>query len=165
MARERRVRRARLGLVTAAAIVVALLLLVGVRALVANPGPTLGPTAAADLVLGSCLLENGPDLDRYTVIDCNSSHPQQVVASMDLTVAAESYTSFESVSAFAVEVCNRYLEYGLFIRPEAQSTDFALAPIAVPTRKQFTAGRTTALCAITAADGSQLAGSLYRPMP
>ncbi|MDF1479644.1 septum formation family protein [Leifsonia sp. H3M29-4] len=162
---ERGPRWARIGLIAAAAVVVAIIATVGFRAVLANPTPALGATAAADLKLGSCLAEDGVDLATWTVVDCQIEHPQQVVASMDLSVVTNVYSAFSAMTTMAEEICDRYLEYGLFVEDSVDAKTHDLVGIAVPSQEQYEAGDTIALCAVVALDGSALTGDLYRPMP
>jgi hypothetical protein len=158
-------RWARIGIIAAAAVVVAIVAIVGFRALLSNPAPPLEVTAAADLQLGSCLAEDGTDLESWTVVDCATGHPQQVVASMDLSVVTNVYSAFSAMTSVAEEICDRYLEYDLFVQPVADPKTHDLVAIAVPSLEQYEAGETIALCAIVALDGAELTGDLYRPMP
>jgi hypothetical protein len=155
----------RIGIIAAAAVVVAIIATVGVRMVLADPRPALGVTAAADLRLGSCLAEAGVDLERWTVVDCSVGHPQQVVASMDLSVVTNVYSAFSAMTTVAEEICDRYLEYDLFVQESVDSTTHDLIALAVPSQEQYEAGDTRALCAIVALDGTPITTDLYRPMP
>lgn len=155
----------RLGLIVAAGIVVALLAVILVKSLVSAPRPALGETDAPSLHLGSCLAESATDLATYAVVDCATAHPQQVVASIDMSIAAHVYTDFRAMGVYADEVCDRFIEYGLFVKPHIRNTEYDLVALAVPSQQQFDAGQVSALCAITSKNGSQLTEDLYEPMP
>ena len=156
---------ARLGLIAAGAVVVALIAVVLVRGALSAPRPALGEADASSLQLGSCLAEAAVDLERYTVVDCGSAHPQQVVGVVDMTVDSNIYTEFSAMSSYADEVCKRYLEYGLFVKPGVKNDLHEAVAIAVPTEEEFDAGSAEARCAITSRDGSDLTADLYQAMP
>lgn len=154
-----------IGLIAAAVVILAVVAVIAVRLLLASPHPTLGDTDAADLQLGSCLREDEPDLDEYTVIDCSRDHPQQVVAEIDLAKTGVEYTHYESMAVYAQEVCDRYFEYGLFVR-EGTNSGYGFALLAMPDEDDFADGDSTrALCAIVHEDGDDLDEDLYQPMP
>lgn len=165
----RQTRWSLIGIIAAVTIVVALIVLVSVRALVSVQHPQPGIVDADQLVLGSCLAEESTDAAQYTVVDCSEPHPQQVVADIDLTISTAEYTHFESRALYAQEVCNRFLEYGLFVPEHIASIfvrdAFELRLISMPTEQQLEAGRTTAYCAIRPVDGSFLVDNLYEPLP
>lgn len=168
-AAARRPRWGLIGIIAAATIVVAVIALVVVRSFLSTPHPPLGVTAVEDLQLGSCLEENTQDAPQYTVVDCRAPHPQQVVGSIDLSISTASYTHFESMAIYAQEVCDRYLEYGLFVPERIASVQvrdsYELLLLGMPTEEQYDAGPTTAFCAIRAVDGSPLTEDLHEPLP
>lgn len=153
------------GIIAAAAIVVALVAIIGIRSFSARPAIALGETDAAGLVAGSCLDEAGAERDTYTVVDCSSAHAQQVFGSVDLAAEADTYSTFEAVGLFAEAVCDRYLEYRLALVSSTNTTDHEASVIALPTEAEFTGGRTTALCSISNANGTPLTDDLYAPLP
>lgn len=153
-------------LIAGGAAVLALVLVIIFRVVLANPAPPLGPTAAHDLVPGACLAEDAADLATYTVVDCGVPHPQQVVAEIELTNDAVGvYTSYTSITSYVEEICDRLIEYDLYVTEGAGRDGHDSVALAVPDRRQFETGTDTALCAIVAQDGSELTRSLYRPMP
>lgn len=154
-----------IGIVAAATIFVALFAIIAFRALLSDPPPALGATPAAELQLGSCLAEAETDLASYTVVDCASPHPQQVVGTVDIGIRSVAYTQYTAVTVFAREVCNRYLEYSLFVRDEITPEDYTADAIAIPTETQYKSGQDQALCVVAAGDGSQLTESVYRALP
>ena len=165
----RQTRWALIGIVAAITIVVALVVLVSVRALISVPYPEPGVVDADKLILGSCLAEDSVDAAQYTVVDCSQAHPQQVVADIDLTISTADYTHFESRALYAQEVCDRFLEYGLFVPDRIADVfvraSYELRLISMPSQEQLEAGRTTTFCAIRAVDGSLLTENLYEPLP
>ncbi len=126
---------------------------------------SLGPTAATDLQPGACLLEPAPDLAEYTTVDCAESPAQQVVAEIDLGRNTAQYTTPSSLIAYAQEICDRFLEYGLYVPADIDEEVYDLVAITVPTPENVAAGDTAARCAVVARDGSPLPGSLFRQMP
>lgn len=156
---------ARLALIAAGAVVVAIVVIVVVRVLLATPHPSLGETQARDLQPGSCVTEEATDLASYTVVDCGSGHPQQVFGTIDLRIDSDIYTEFETMRAYADEICARYLEYGLFVKSGISNDVYVAKSIAMPTEQEFGDGERTALCALTASDGSALTADLYQRMP
>lgn len=153
------------GIIAAAAITAVLLGIIGVRTLTARPAIALGETPAATLALGSCLAEPGAERESYTVVSCATGHPQQVIGEVDLEAEADTYSTFEALGIFAQAVCDRYVEYGLAVVSSVSPTDHDVAVIAMPSEAEFTAGRTTALCSISNADGTALTGDLFAPLP
>lgn len=153
------------GLIAAVAITVALVAIIGIRSWSARPAIALGETDAANLVAGSCLAEAGADRDAYTVVDCSTSHAQQVIGSVDLQAEADTYSTFEAVGLFAEAVCDRYLEYGLSLVSGVSTADHEAGIIALPSEAEFDAGRTTAPCSISGADGAPLRADLFAPLP
>lgn len=153
------------GVIAAAAIVVALGAIIGIRSLSARPAIALGETDAASLVAGSCLAEAEAARDSYTVVDCSTSHAQQVIGSVDLEAESDTYSTFEAIGLFAEAVCDRYLEYGLFLISGVSTADHDAAVIALPSEAEFTTGRTMAMCSISGADGAPLTTDLYAPLP
>lgn len=159
-------RWARIGLITFLAIVVALATVVVVRVATRTPAIPLGATAVEDLLPGSCLEEAGRDLDEYTVVPCQDEHPQQVFAVAELELTPDVYTLVdEAIGMFGDEVCDRYLEYRLFLLADLDRGDYEVYAIAVPSVDDYAAGRTDALCAIAPLDGGTMTGDLHRPMP
>ncbi len=158
-------RLARFALIAAAAIVLVIIVVVTVKAATSTPQASLGETAVVDLVLGSCLAEDETDLDEYTVVGCAEPHPQQVVATVDLGKTENVYTQFSAMSSYAQEICNRFIEYGLFVSDDAGTDDYELVVLGMPSEQAFADGETTALCAIVDSEGGQLRESLYQPMP
>lgn len=154
-----------IGLVAGGTILLVLLGVIGVRAVVASIGPPLGVTAAADLQLGSCIAEDSFDLTEFTVVDCSIAHPQQAVGIVEMDQSTAVYTDFSAMTTYIEEVCDRFLEYGLFLPANVKNDAFDLSAIAVPTEEEFAAGRRTALCSLTSLDGGQLLGDYYRPLP
>lgn len=156
---------ARLALIAAGGVVVAIVVIVIVRVLLATPHPTLGETQARDLQPGSCVAEEAADLASYTVVDCGAGHPQQVFGIMDMRTDSDIYTEFDTMRAYADEICARYLEYGLFVKAGIRNDVYVAKSLAMPTEQEFTDGERTALCAIAALDGSALTTDLYQRMP
>jgi len=154
----------RLAINAGAAVVVALLVLLVVRLIIANAGPALGVTPVADLQPGSCLAEGSTKAEEYTVVDCSTPHEQQVVATVDLSLGRDVFTSFDAMPALAQEVCDRYLEYDLFVEQEAHEDRLSMAALGLPTEAEYEAGRTDAFCAVVATDGSKLTTDEYRPI-
>jgi hypothetical protein len=163
---RRRLPRAALIAIIAGGAVLALIV-VGVVSLAVALGAflSLGPTAATDLRPGACLAEPDADLAQYTVVDCVEEPAQQVVAEIDLGRDTEQYTTPAALDAFAQEICDRFLEYALYVPEDIDIVRFDLAAITVPTPDEVAAGDTVARCAVVARDGSPLPGSLFRAMP
>lgn len=153
------------GLIAGGTIIAVLVGVVGVRAIVASIGPPLGVTAAADLKLGSCLAEESFDLEEFTVVTCSEAHPQQVVGLIEMDQGTAVYTDFSAMTIYLEAVCDRFLEYGLFLSPDVKNDAFDLTAIAIPTEQEFAAGQRTALCSLTSLDGAALVGDYYRPLP
>jgi hypothetical protein len=153
------------GIIAAVVVTAVLLGIIGVRTLTARPAIALGETPAAALALGSCLAEPGVDLETYTVVNCGTGHPQQVIGAVDLEAESDTYSTFEAVGIFAQAVCDRYLDYGLFVASGVAPDDYDVDVIAMPSEAEFTTGRTTALCSITSSDGTALTSDLYAPLP
>ena len=160
-------RWARIGLVAFVAIVVALVALVLVRVLTRTPAIPLGVTAVSDLRPGSCLAENGVDRAEYTVVPCATEHPQQVFATAELELEDEVYGLVdEALAQFGDEVCERYLEYRLFLVADLEKGDYEAYALGVPDPDAYAAGDTDALCVIVPeSEGATLTGDLYRAMP
>lgn len=154
-----------IGIVVASAIALIIVIVIVAKIAGAAVQVPLGVTDSDELQLGSCLEQEEADLDEYTVVDCSVGHPQQVVATIDLGKGENVYTQFAAMSSYAQEVCDRLIEYGLFVREHVSSDDYEFALLAMPTEKQFEAGHTEALCAIVHSEGDELTESLYRPMP
>lgn len=157
---------ARIGLIAFVVVVVALVALVAFRVATRAPAIPLGPTAATDLRPGACLAEDSIDLDEYTVVACGQKHPQQVFAVADLELDELVYAQTGgALTAFGDEVCDRYLEYRLFLVPDLDKGDYVAQAIGVPTPAQYASGDTEASCVIAHEDGQALTTDLYRPMP
>lgn len=157
---------ARIGLIAILAIVVAIVAIVLIRVATRVPPIPLGVTAVDDVRPGSCVAEDGVDLDQYTVIPCSAEHPQQIFATADLELDEVSYGSAgEALATFGDEVCDRYLEYRLFLHEQLDKSEYRAYAVAVPTPEQYAAGDTEALCGIARADGSSFTGDAYRAMP
>lgn len=154
----------RLAIIAGAAVLVALLALLVVRVLITNAKPPLGVTSVADLQPGSCLAEGATDAEEYTVVDCATPHEQQVVATVDLSLGRDAFTSFEAMPALAQEVCDRYLEYDLFVEQPGTDDRLSMVALGLPTEAEFESGRTEAFCAVVATDGSKLTTDEYRPI-
>jgi hypothetical protein len=157
------------GLVAGAALLVLLIGGVGLRALVAALPPGLGATPVTELKPGSCLREADAGLASYTVVPCFGSHAQQVIAPVDLSVSGNVFTQFSVMSTYSQAVCDRFLEYGLFVTPEvaapATRANYTMHAFHVPTEADFKAGKVTALCSITPADGKPSTTNLYQAAP
>lgn len=157
---------ARIGLLAFVVVVVALATLVAVRLATRAPAIPLGVSSVGELRPGSCLAEDALDLDEYTVVPCGESHPQQVFASADLELDELVYTETGgALTAFGDEVCDRYLEYRLFLVAELDKDEYRAYAIGVPTPEAYESGDTDALCVIAHEDGERLTADLYRPMP
>ena len=157
---------ARIGIIALAAIIVALVAIVAVRLATRVPPIPLGVTSIDDLRPGSCLAEPQRDLAEYTVVACGEEHPQQAFATADLDLEEDVYVLVESsLATFGDEVCDRYLEYRLFLREGLETSDYEAYAIAVPDPDSYAAGDTEALCAVASADGTDITGDAYRPMP
>ncbi len=151
-------------LAVAGAIVVTVIALVIAVIVQVLSSPAFGPTPADALIPDSCLAESGTNLPTYTVVDCESTHAQPVVAEIDLGRNTAQYTTASALASYAGEVCDRFFEYGLFVSSSADER-YRLVAISVPTPEAVAAGTSRALCSIVAVDGSPLTGSLYRAMP
>jgi len=159
-------RWARYGLIALAAVVVALMALVVIRVVTRVPPIPLGATAAADLREGSCLAEAETDLSQYTVVACDEPHPQQVFAVADLELDDNVYAVVDaSLATFGDEVCDRYLEYRLYLDAALVRQDYRTSAIAVPDADAYADGRRHTLCAIARDDEDPMSGSVYRAMP
>lgn len=159
-------RWARIGLIAFVAIVVALATLVTVRVVTRVPAIPLGATAVDEVRPGSCVEESARDLAEYTVVRCDLEHPQQVFATTELELAPDVYTLVdEAIGMFGDEVCERYLEYRLFLLADLERSDYVAYAIGVPSVDEYAAGRTEALCAIAPVSGGTITGDLHRPMP
>lgn len=149
-----------------AAVVLALVTVIAVRVVTRVPAVYPGVTPAERLQLGSCLAESDRALSEYTVVGCDQPHPVQVFATVDVALDESVYAQTGGVlDAFADEVCDRYLEYRLFLVADLEKLDYAASAIAVPTPEQYAAGDTEALCVLAAEDGGPLVGDYYHPMP
>lgn len=159
-------RWARFGIILLAAIVVVLVAIVAVRLATRVPAIPLGVTAVDDLRPGACLAEDARDAAEYTVVGCGEAHAQQVFAVADLDLDDDVYALVDdALVVFGDQVCDRYLEYRLFLLDDLETSDFEAYAIAVPTSAAYADGDTEALCAIADDDGAALTSDLYRAMP
>ena len=158
---------ARLGILALAVVIVAIVAIVVVRVVTRVPPIPLGTTAIGDLRPGSCLAEAELDLVEYTVVSCSTEHPQQVFAPADLTLDDATYELVgPSLATFGDLLCNRFLEYRLFLAEELETRLYVADVIDVPDDDAYAAGDTEALCVIFPREtGATLTGDLYRPMP
>ncbi len=162
----------RIGIIAAAAAVIALGISVLVRVAVSTPAVPQGVIAAGDLAPGSCLLEPG-SLDEYTVVECGRPHQQQVIAVVDLAFPDVLYNADESLAIYADSTCARLLEYRLYLPDDLEKQEFIAAAIAPPTLEQYEAGETETRCAVlddpdrpeTGGVSADLTEDLYRPIP
>ena len=165
----RRIRWPLVGLVAGGALLLVLIGGVGIRALVAALPPGLGATPVTELQPGSCLREADPALASYTVVPCFAEHAQQFIAPVDLSVSGNVFSQFSVMSTYSQAVCDRFLEYGLFVTPEvaapAARANYTMHAFHVPTEADFAAGKVTALCSITPADGKPSRTNLYQAAP
>jgi hypothetical protein len=163
----------RIGIIAAATAVLALVIAVVVRIVLQTPAIPLGVTSVDQLLPGSCLLEPGGSADEYTVVGCSTPHQQQVIAKVDLAFPGVVYKADESLAIYANEVCNRMLEYRLYLVDDLVKTDFIAEAIAPPTLDEYDAGDTETLCAVLdhpdrpdeGGSSEDLTRDLYRPMP
>ena len=137
----------RLSLIAAATAVALLVLAVVVRVTLQSPIIPLVVTPVDKLIPGSCLQEPG-DADTYTVVACVTPHQQQMIAEVDLDFPGVDYTADSALAEYAMQACDRLLEYKLFLVPELVKSDFAMAAIGVPTLAEYQAGHTTTRCAV-----------------
>jgi hypothetical protein len=162
----------RIGIIAAATAVVALVIAVIIRIVLQTPVVPLGPTAAEDLLPGSCLLEPGA-AETYTVVPCTTPHQQQIVASIDLSFPGVDYAADEPLAVYAQYTCDRLLEYRLFLPADLVKTDFVMAAVAPPTLEHYESGQTSTLCAILddpdspekGGTSEDLTKDYYRPIP
>jgi hypothetical protein len=163
----------RIGIIAAATAVIVLIIAVIARLILQTPFIPLGTTATDDLLPGSCLVEPGGGSDEYTVVGCSTPHQQQVIARVDLLFPGVDYTADEALAIYADEVCNRLLEYRLFLVDGMEKGDFIAAAIAPPTLEQYEAGETETICSVLdhpdrpdeGGQSEDLTTDLYRPMP
>jgi len=160
-----RVHWARLGIAFGATILLVIIGIVGWSATIESAPPPVGPTVAAELVLGSCVEESESGLAEYTVTGCFFEHPQQIVAEVDLRRTVGNYSSTEALTSFVQEVCDRFIEYGLYVPLDLSEEQYELVATSVPTIEELDAGRERALCAVRSIDGSLISGDLYVPLP
>lgn len=153
-----------LAAVAGGAVVLALVVLLIVRVVITNAGPPLGVTAVTDLQPGSCLAEKAANAAEYTVVSCSTPHPQQVIAEVDLALGRDVYTSYDAVPLLAQKVCERYLEYDLYVEQETGDDRLSIVAMGVPSEAEFDDGRTTGYCAVVATDGTDLTTDDYRPI-
>lgn len=159
-------RWARIGLIALVAVVVALVAVVVVRVVTRVPPIPVGATAVGDLREGSCLAEADLTRETYTVVPCNQEHPIQVFATASLELEDSVYTTVgQSLVTFGDEVCQRYLEYRLFLVDDLAKNDFEAYAIAVPDPLAYAAGDTDALCVIAPLAGGMMTNDHYQAMP
>jgi hypothetical protein len=157
---------ARVGLIAFGVVVIALVSLVAFRVATRVPAIPTGLTAADELRPGSCIAESALDLEEYTVVPCGQPHPQQVFATADLELDDDLYAlTGGALEAFGDAVCDRYLEYRLFLDEDLDKRDYAAGAIALPTPADYAAGLTETRCVIAHDEGADLVDDLYRPMP
>ena len=165
----RRIRWPLIGLIAGGSLLVILIGGVGLRALVAALPPGLGSTAVGDLQPGSCLKEADAGLASYTVVPCFFDHGQQFISPVDLSVSGNVFTQFSVMTTYTQAVCDRFLEYGLFIVPEAASagnrSNYAMHAFHVPSEAEFNAGTVMAGCSISRADGTPSSSDLFLAAP
>jgi len=156
----------RLGILVLVAIVITLVAVVAIRLATRVPTIPFGVTAVEELPPGACLAEEAPDLTEYTVVACDTAHPQQVFATADLEFDESVYALVESsLATFGDQVCLRFLEYRLFLREEISPGDYTAYAIAIPDPQAYAAGETEARCVIAPRSGDDLTSDLHRPMP
>jgi hypothetical protein len=163
----------RIGIVAAGTAVLVLIVAVVVRIALQSPAIPLGVTPVDQILPGSCLLEPGGTSDEYTVVGCSTPHQQQAIARVDLAFPGVDYYADESLAIYADEVCNRLLEYRLYLVDDLVKTDFIGGAIAPPTLAEFDAGDTETLCSVldhpdrpeNGGSSEDLTRDLYRPMP
>ena len=160
-----RPRWALIGLIAAGTVLLIILAVIVVKVVAATPQPRLGVTSSGELLPGSCVEEEDTDLEKYTVVDCGRPHPQQIVASIDLGKGENVYTQYSAMSSYAQEVCDRLIEYGLYLRSELSYDDYEFVVVAMPSEQQFDDGQQSAMCAIVHSDGDELTESYYQKMP
>lgn len=153
-----------LALVAGGAVILTLLTLLVVRIVISNARPPLGVTAVVDLQPGSCLAEDSADAEQYTVVSCSDPHPQQVISTFDLALGRDSFTSYAAIPELASEICQRYLEYNLYVEQAPADDRLSVQALGLPTEAQYNEGRTTAFCVVVATDGSALTTDDYRPI-
>lgn len=157
---------ARVGLIAFGVVVIALSAIVAFRVATRVPVIPTGLTATADLHPGSCLAEPALDLDEYTVVPCGQPHPQQVFATADLELDDLVYAQTGgALDAFGDAVCDRYLEYRLFLDEDLETRDYSAHAIGLPSPDEYAAGLTETRCVIAHEDDEDLVEDLYRPMP
>jgi hypothetical protein len=158
---------ARLGILALAVVIVVIVAIVVVRVVTRVPPIPLGTTAVGDLRPGSCLAEGDLGLEEYTVVPCSTEHPQQVFAPANLTLDDATYQLVgPSLATFGDLLCNRFVEYRLFLDEDLESRLYLADVIDVPDDAAYAAGDTEALCVIFPREsGAMLTGDLYRPMP
>lgn len=162
---EFRPRWALIGIIAASVVLFIILAVIVVKVVAASPPVQLGVTDAGDLQLGSCLEQAAVDLEEYTVVDCGLAHPQQIVATIDLGKTENVYTQYSAMSVYAQEICDRLIEYRLYLREGPAYDDYEFVVVDMPSQGEFDDGEQRALCAIIASDGDDLTESYYRAMP
>jgi hypothetical protein len=163
----------RIGIIAAASAVLVLIIAVIARVVLSSPIIPLGVTAVDDLLPGSCVVEPGGTSDEYTVVGCSTPHQQQVIARVDLAFPGVDYTADESLAIYADEVCNRLLEYRLYLVDDLVKAEYIAGAIASPTLEEYEAGETETLCSVLdhpdrpeqGGQSEDLTRDLYRPMP
>jgi hypothetical protein len=165
----RRIRWPLIGLIAGATLLLILIGGVGLRALFAALPAGLGPTAVGEIRPGSCLEESDTSLPAYTVVPCFLDHGQQFIAPVDLSVSRNVLTQFSVMNAYAQAVCDRFLEYGLFVVPEVATAgnraNYRMRAFHVPTEAEFAAGKVMAGCSISRADGKPSDSDLFLAAP
>jgi hypothetical protein len=157
---------ARLGAIALLAGVIAVVAIVVFRVVSRTTVVSLGVTAASDLQPGSCLAEDDRELEQFTVVSCDQAHPQQVFVVADISVDDELTGQLRgAVAAFADEVCERHVEYRLYLDADLDPRDYTAIALDVPSAEGFTEGDTLVRCAVRSDNGSELVGDLYRPLP
>jgi len=165
----RRIRWPLIGLIAGASLVLILIGGVGLRALIAALPPGFGSTAVGDLHPGSCLKETDAGLAAYTVVPCFLDHGQQFIAPVDLSISGSVLTQFSVMTTYTQAVCDRFLEYALFIVPEAANpanrSNFTMRAFHVPSEAEFTSGTVMAGCSISRADAKPSSSDLFMAAP
>jgi hypothetical protein len=160
-----RPRWAIVGVIAGLTVLIIIVVVIIVKVAVNSTLVPLGVTSANELQTGSCLAEGATDLAEYTVVDCGLPHPQQVVALIDLGKTDNIYTQFSAMSSYAQEICDRLIEYRLYLREGPTYDDYQLVVVGMPSEQQFADGGQFARCAIIHTAGDELTESYYKAMP
>jgi hypothetical protein len=155
----------RLGIAAGATVILVVIAIAGFNSVIEEFSAQSGPTATAELQLGGCLADSDVGIAQYTVIDCAFEHPQQVVADVDLGRTSTTYNSTEALVTYVEEVCNRFIEYGIYIRADVREEQYDVFALWVPTIEEVASGVDRALCAVRSLDGTPLTEDLYQPVP